>query len=259
MEKIQKINLIIDDFSVSVLNSDNKELSCSVIKEIDLLYESKSTKKYLKLTISNIETFSYHNLQPTYLFHCKEQEELFQIFKKKNYQPNEEFLKIELVVDYHKHATILEKCAIKMMPVTIIINANNIIDYIKYYYECIMALETMIKRLNRRKPGKNNNGKEKKGKSSWLHNNFIIERFVWEGFKIKIKSENLNNLCLFFDQRSIDYFIRCITWLGDLKPLVFSEVLIQYEQYNFDKMSKMVDIKAIYYKITQMLLHYPLQ
>lgn len=151
---------------------------------------------------------------------------MFKIFKKKKeIQHNTETLNIELVVDYHKHATILEKCLIKMLPITIIINANTIIDYIKYFYEASMCVVNSLKYLSK---GKKNKNKENKEKEAWKFKNFIIESFYWDGIKVIIKSENLNNFTLFIDKTSIEYLLKWIAWLGELKPLAFSPVRIEY-------------------------------
>lgn len=44
-----------------------------------------------------------------------------------------QILILDLVIDYHKHATILEKCTVTISEIVIVINANTIIDYLKYY------------------------------------------------------------------------------------------------------------------------------
>lgn len=72
-----------------------------------------------------------------------------------------------------------------MLPITIIINANTIIDYIKYFYKAGMCLVSSLKYLSKGKKNRNNESKEK---SAWKFRNFIIESFYWDGIKVIIKS-----------------------------------------------------------------------
>lgn len=48
---------------------------------------------------------------------------------------NHQILSLDIVIDYHKHATILEKCKVTISELVIVINANTLIDYLKYYYK----------------------------------------------------------------------------------------------------------------------------
>lgn len=46
-----------------------------------------------------------------------------------------------------------------MLPITIIINANIIIDYIKYYYESVILFKNSLKHLQKGKKQKSKNSK----------------------------------------------------------------------------------------------------
>ena len=96
---------------------------------------------------------------------------------------------------------------------------------------------------------------------SVLKRDFIIENFVWEGTRVTLKCDNLNNLCIFFDQKptAIIYLLKFITWIGDLRPITLHPSLIQYEQCTLHKIISLIDFRRILSEFAQLLLHYPLQ
>ena len=88
----------------------------------------------------------------------------------------------------------------------------------------------------------------------------MIENFVWEGSQITIKCQNLNNLSLFFDEESlsINYLLKFITWIGDLRPITLYPSHIEYEQYTIHKILTSFDYANFGKQIMQLFLHYPL-
>lgn len=96
----------------------------------------------------------------------------------------------------------------------VVVDGDIIIYLIKAYYSDSKELMKTMQKLKNRSEDNN--------KENIMLKSFIIESFVWKGTQIVIKCENLNRLCLFVSKKSINYLIKFITWMGDLRPIGFN-------------------------------------
>ena len=124
--------LLVESFEISFMNSHYRELACLCVQDIELNHENKANKRYVKYRVGNVESMSYAGIQPSFLFHRQYNQEMFKIFKKKD---EEDFLNIYFILNQHKHATILEKCEIKIIPICLVVDGDIIIYSLKTYFE----------------------------------------------------------------------------------------------------------------------------